>query len=241
MRQVFPVFWRALKDVWEELFMLVLMNLVTILLLLPVVTFPPALAGLWSVANIVAQGKSIAWSDYFGGFRKYFLKSWGLTLINLVVIALLAANVWFYTPDVFPFRISANLSFLIRAFWVSLLFVWAVLLPYPLALLLEQYDQRLRVALRNAFVLVFTNPGFALVLFVLLALLGLISVAIPAVLGLVGLAIIAVVCNKAVHHLLEPIRERAVREAEEAVAAETAAAETAAEVDEEAETDEAQE
>ncbi|MBE9509078.1 MAG: hypothetical protein IMY86_13660 [Chloroflexi bacterium] len=35
---------------------------------------------------------------------------------------------------------------------------------YPLALLLEQEDQRLRVALRNTAVIFIANPGFTLVL-----------------------------------------------------------------------------
>ena len=39
MRAVFRVFWEAAKDAWEEMFLLALMNIVTALLLLPVVTF----------------------------------------------------------------------------------------------------------------------------------------------------------------------------------------------------------
>ena len=218
MRAVFRVFWEAAKDAWEEMFLLALMNIVTALLLLPVVTFPPALAGLWSVANLVVQGKGIAWSDYFGGFRRYFKKALGLALINILVLATLLINIYFYVPGNAPFKISENLSFLIRAFWVSATFLWLALQMYPLALLIEQEDQRLRVALRNAAVLLFAHPGFSLVLVVLILIVSAISVVIPALWVLVTLGFLAVLCNKAVRHLLEPYRERAERELQEAAA-----------------------
>lgn len=215
MKLGFRVFWEALRDFWEEIFMLALMNILTVVLVVPVVTFPPALAGLWSVANLVVQGNSITWRDYFEAFRRYFWKAWGLALLNLVVITTLVINIWFYAPDNAPFEISANLSLVIRTFWGFATALWVILQLYPLALLLEQEDQRLRVALRNAAVLLFANPGFSLVLVVLLAITGIISALIPLLWALITVAFLAVVCNKAVRHLLEPYRERARSEAEE--------------------------
>jgi uncharacterized membrane protein YesL len=215
MRPVLGVFWQALRDFYDEIFMLALMNILTVVLAIPVVTFPPALAGLWSAANLVVQGNSIAWRDYFDGFRRYFWKAWGLALVNIVVIAVLATNLWFYNPDVAPFDISDNLSFGIRLFWGIATAVWAILQMYPLALLLEQEDQRLRTAWRNAAVLLFANPGFSLVLAILLAIVGFISTLIPLLWAIVTVSLFAVACNKAVHHLLEPYRERLRKEAEE--------------------------
>jgi len=231
MRDVFGVFWQAAKDFWEELFMLALMNLVTALLLIPVVTFPPALTGLWNVANLVAQGKSIAWSDYFEAFRKYFWKSWLLALINIVLLATFLVNLRFYSPGVAPFQISENVGFLIRTFWVSLTLMWVALQMYPLAMLLEQSDQRVRVAIRNSFVLLFAHPGFSLVLFILIVLVSALSTVIPVLWVLVSAAFLAVVCNKAVRHLLVPYREQAEREERERLEAEAETADGAAEDD----------
>jgi len=216
---VLRVFWGAVKDVWEELFILALMNLVTVLLLIPVVTFPPALAGLWSVSNIAAQGKSIAWSDYFGAFKRYFGKAWALTGINIGVIATLGLNIWFYQAGRAPLNLSDTVSLMIRAFWTSLLVIWVFLQMYPMALLIEQEDQKLRVALRNSLVLLGTHPGFTLLLGVILLVLIGVSTVIPALLALISLAIVAVACNKAVRHLLVPYRDK-LREEEEAALAE---------------------
>lgn len=211
---VLRVMWQALKDVWEELFMLALMNLVTTLLLVPVVTFPPAMAGLWNVSNIVANGKSIAWSDYFGAFKRLFGKAWALAGINIGVIVTLVLNIWFYQPGRPPLNLGDTASLMIRAFWTSLLVIWAFLQMYPLALLMEQEDQRVRLALRNALVLLAANPGFSLLLGLILVVLIAVSVLIPALLALISLAVVAVACNKAVRHLLVPYRERLREEAE---------------------------
>jgi hypothetical protein len=216
MKDVFRVFWEAIKDLWDELFLLLLMNIVTLLLLIPVVTFPPALAGLWNAGNLAAKGMSVSWRDYFEGFRRYFLKAWGLALLNVLVVAITFTNVRFYTPEVAPFEISGTLSTWIGGFFTAVTFLWLVIQIYLMAALLEQEDQRLRVALRNSAVLFVTNPGFTIVLALLLALVAVISTVLTIPWVLITLAIFAVVCNKAVLHLLEPHRERIRVEREEA-------------------------
>ena len=44
MKDVFRLFWEAVKDFWDELFFLALLNIVTALLAVLVITLPPALA-----------------------------------------------------------------------------------------------------------------------------------------------------------------------------------------------------
>ena len=209
MRHAFRIFWEALKDFWDELFTLILMNIVTVLLAIPVVTFPPAMAGLWSVANLVAKGRTAHWSDYFEGFRHYFLKAWGLALLNILVAIIVFTNVRFYTPGNAPFDINPTLSLWVQALFAGMALVWLLLQVYPLALLLEQEDQRLRVVLRNAVVLFIAHPGFTIVLVLLMLIVAAISTVIPALWLLGTVALFAVVCNKAVLYLLEPYRERA--------------------------------
>jgi len=226
MKHVFRVFWEALKNFWDELFTLILMNIVTVLLAIPVVTFPPALAGLWNAANLAAKGRSVHWSDYFEGFRLYFLKAWGLALLTILVVVVAVTNLRFYTPGTSPFNINPTFSIWVRAFFVVIGFLWIVTQIYPMALLLEQEDQRLRVALRNAAVLFVANPGFTILLVLLLLVVVVVSTVIPALWLLSTLAFMAVVCNKAVLHLLEPYREQLrTAEAEEKAEAEEGAEE----------------
>ena len=209
MKHVLGVFWHALRDLWDELLILVLMNIVTTLLLIPIITFPPAVAGLWNAANRAADGRTIHWSDYFEGFRRYFWKAWGLALLNILLAVVLLTNVRFYAPDSAPFNVSPTLSLWIRALFLGVALLWLIVQMYPMALLLEQADQRLRVALRNAAVLSAANPGFTVALAVILLLVATISTLFPVLWVIVTLAIFAVVCNKAVLYLLKPHRNRA--------------------------------
>ena len=104
----------------------------------PVITFPPALAGLWYAANLAAKEKSIHWSDYFLGFRRYFLKAWALALLNILVILMVITNVRFYTPGIAPFDISPNVSGWVRGLFIAAGFLWVAAQMYPMAMLLEQ-------------------------------------------------------------------------------------------------------
>jgi uncharacterized membrane protein YesL len=234
-----------MKAFWGDLLILILMNLATvspiilsltlslgmtelwqagyqalaiiafIVGLLPLLLLPPAMAGLWNVANRVVDEFAIHWSDYFEGFRRYFWKSWGLALVNGVVLVILVVNVWFYTPGNNPWNINPNLSAAIQTFFITLTALWLTYQIYPMALLLEQTDQRLRTALRNAGVLFLTRPGFGILLALVLAATIAIST-YPLIVPwfLLTLSFIALVCNKAVKHLLIPYREQAAQEAE---------------------------
>jgi uncharacterized membrane protein YesL len=213
MRSIFPVLWEALKHFWEDFFVLTVMNILTVLLVLPVVTFPPALAGLWYIGSQAANGRAVQWSDYFWGFRRYFLKAWGLALINILVAAIVLTNIWFYGPDVVPFNISETLTVWIRSIFVGLGFVWWCYQLYPMAMLLEQEDQRIRLALRNSAILLIANPGATFVLGVLSLLVIALSLRFPPLMVLLALSLLAVVCNQVVIHLLKPFREKAKAEA----------------------------
>jgi uncharacterized membrane protein YesL len=212
MRGIFGVLWEALKHYWEDFFVLTVMNILTALLALPVVTFPPALAGLWYIGNEAANGRAVEWGDYFRGFRRYFLKAWGLALINILVVALVLTNVWFYGPDVVPFNISSTLAIWIRSLFVGLGLIWWCYQLYPMAMLLEQEDQRIRLALRNSAILAIANPGVTFVLGVLSLLVIALSLRFPPLIILLTLSLLAVVCNAVVIHLLKPFREKAKAE-----------------------------
>ncbi len=207
MRDSVRVLGKAAENFWDELFLLMGMNVVTVLLAVPVLTLPPALAGLWNVANRVARGRAVHWRDYWEGMRRYAGPAWGLALLNLLVILVLLTNLRFYTPGLVPFDLHPALSLGIRGVVISLLALWSLVQLYPLALLLEQEDRRLRVALRNAAVLFVTNPLFTAALGLLLLGVAVVSTALVLPWVLVTPAFVGVVCNGVVLHLLEPYRE----------------------------------
>jgi hypothetical protein len=245
IKEVASVLWDSIKATWEDLFSLMLMNLVTVLPitlafllsfamvevlragyetfgiilaiigLLPLLLLPPAIAGLWNAANRVVEGLAIHWSDYWEGFRRYFWKSLVLAFVNILMLAILGANVWFYAPGNNPWGLDPGLSMAIQIFFVVMIGLWLLYQMYPLAMLLEQTDQRLRTAFRNAGVLLITRPGFAILIGLALAVAIAISTYFIVLWFLITLSLTAVVCNMAVKHLLIPHREQAAEAEDE--------------------------
>ena len=208
MRDALSTFGESLRDIYGEIILLVQMSLVTVLLLVPVVTAPPALAGLWAVGNLVARGEQVGWGDYWAAFRIHFGRAWGLAGLNLVALVVVGANLWFYNPASTPLEISDELAAGIRGVWLAMGLLWLLLSQYLLPLLMEQEDLRLRTTLRNATALMIRRPGFSFVLLLLIILVGLLSALLIAPWLLITPAFLAVLTNNAVLRLLRVDREK---------------------------------
>lgn len=208
MRQALRVFVEALIDTFDELFRLVPMSALTVLLLLPVVTGPPALAGLWAVGNRAARKEATGWGHYFQAFRAHFGRAWAIAGLNLLALVVVGGNVWFYGLPDSPLGLSGELSMYIRVLWIGLLVPWLLLSQYVFPLLLEQKDQRVRIALRNAAALLATQPAFSVTLFALTILVAAVSTLLTVPWFLITPGFLAVLTNDAVLQLLKPHRQR---------------------------------
>jgi hypothetical protein len=63
MVEGFRVIVKSLKDIWGEMFMLVLMNLFTLLCQLVIIPGPPAMAALYAMCNRVANDYAVSWDN----------------------------------------------------------------------------------------------------------------------------------------------------------------------------------
>jgi uncharacterized membrane protein YesL len=187
---VFRILWLSIKDIFDELFSLMLVNLLWVLIsaplvllavallsagsttlsvlvaLLAVLPMAPSNAGLFTVAQRVTEGRVISWRLFFEGFREHLLLSWriyGLWMIGLLIIV---ANLGFYS------RMGSNIGALLMVLFLYFFLVWCALLIYIGPLMLLQTDKRVRVIARNAFVMVFGRPFFTLITLFLMGLLG---------------------------------------------------------------------
>jgi uncharacterized membrane protein YesL len=156
MRSLGQVLPQWLNDAWHALWELLVFNLLWLALTLPLVTAPPAAAGLYYATNQLAHEKEANWQDFFDGFRRYFWLSWRWMLVNLLAAALVFANYLFYG------RLQAQWSSAVQGVFLGLLLLWVMLQLYTFPLLLEQAEQRVLTALRNSLVLYLRRPGFAL-------------------------------------------------------------------------------
>jgi len=219
IREAAGVFWQTFRDIWEELLPLAVVNLVwllawaaplsggsllasipalaIVLIVIAVLVFAVATAGVYYVAYRVAHAKTFHFSDFVEGARLYWWRAILWILGNVLIIVVLAANVLFYA------RIAANWSAIVAGLFVALFIVWVAVQVYFWPLLLAQEEPKLFLAWRNAFYLLLANPFYAffIVSFSIL-LLGLsIGLTLPFV--LMGMTLQGLLGNNAVLVLLE--------------------------------------
>jgi uncharacterized membrane protein YesL len=235
---IFRVLWLSLKDVFDELFTLMAVNLLwvalsvplalvavflisagstvlgIIVVLLAILPWAPANAGLYTIAERVAEGRVIAWRLFFEGFREYLRLSWqvyGLWAIGLILIV---SNFSFYG------EIGAGLGAFVRILLLYLLIVWFGLLIYIGPLMVLQTDKRVRVIARNAFLMVFGRPVFTLVTLILMALLGVgLSTFVPILPLLLTFSFLAIWSFRATKALVADVEARRTAQEERAAAA----------------------
>jgi len=198
MMGTFRVFWLSIKDTFDEMFSLVVINLLWVLinaplmglaafliiegatvlgivvLLLAVLLMAPANAGLYTVAQRVTEGRVVSWRLFFEGFREYLVLSWQVYGVWTLGLVLILSNMSFYA------RMGSNLGSFLLILFLYILLVWVGLLIYIGPLMLLQSDKRIRVIARNAVFMVFGRPVFTLITLVLMALLGVVlGVVVP--------------------------------------------------------------
>lgn len=165
---------RALRDIWDEMLMLGLMNIVTLLAQATIVLGPPAMAGLHAMCNRVANGFAISWDHYLQACRTYFVRSWIFAVPPVVVSALIIYNFSFYGT------FDASWAVWVQGAWLAgLIFVNAIQF-YMFPFLMEQDDKRWRMALRNSALVAGANPLYTVVLLVVaLVLTGVFLLVLP--------------------------------------------------------------
>ena len=139
---------------WDELLTFIVCNIFWLLLCLPVVTAPASCAALYYVADLAARRKPVSYRDFFSGARQYLIKGTLLGLINVLVIALLAINVLFYT------QMQSGLAPILRAAWLAVCVFWGMVQIYLFPLLVVQIEPKVLWALRSAVMLSLAQPIF---------------------------------------------------------------------------------
>jgi hypothetical protein len=192
----------SLRDFWEEFVPLVMMNVLwsvatalpfLILLLLGDVNLPLRLAlsllmllpafistgALCFVTNQVARGKTANWGMFSTGLQRYWLKSLGVGLINVVVLVLLISNVQFYA-----FVLEGTWTNFALSLWLVLSLYWGLVQIFWFPMILELENEKVLLGLRNAVAMVIISPGFSISLGLILLVLSVLCVvlSVPAVL-----------------------------------------------------------
>lgn len=158
MREALDVIWETLRDWYNGMVGLAVMNFIWFVLSLTVILLPPATAGLYTVTSSLAHGKGAHFSDFWPGMRRYAWVSYRWALTNIGVAVMLAVGIDFYG------RTAGVLGVFIQAVFASAGLLWLTMQLYTWPFLVEQETMHLRQALKNALFLTLANPVYAFML-----------------------------------------------------------------------------
>ena len=201
MGSAFRAIGRSFRDWWDEMFLMVGINLVWALLALPVVTLFPATMGAMSVASEKARGRRVEFELFWRGFRRYFGKSWALGAINSVVTILIVVNIVFYLQQ-------PSWLFYVTIIWLYVLLIWLGVIVYVFPLAIEQEDKGVKLIYRNAALLALGRPVFTLLVAIIQVLLLALSIVLSPLLLLVYIPLSSLISNHALLISLEEVEQR---------------------------------
>ena len=178
--------------------LLIFFNLIWFALQIPIVTGPPATAAMYVIARQLADGELIEPRHGLNALRRMFAPAWVWGALNLLIVGAVAGNFWFYQ--------SAT-----GWLWIGLRLVWGVialgwfainLFYWPFWLVQEQHS--LGLTFRNSFLFLAKQPGLALTLMLMSALLIIISALTTLPLAAALMAWLALIGVLAVEEALHP-------------------------------------
>jgi hypothetical protein len=164
MRAALDVFWETLRDWYNGMVGLAVMNFGWLMLSLTVILLPPATAGLYGVTNSIAHGTGAHLSDLLPGMRRYAWVSYRWALVNIAAVVIFAVCFSFYGAA------GSVLGVLIQILFAAAGLLWLATQFYLWPFLIEQEDKRLRLALKNALFLTLANPVYTFILLGITAL-----------------------------------------------------------------------
>jgi uncharacterized membrane protein YesL len=199
MTNAWLVFRAALILTFQRIGLLLVTNILWWLLSLPLVTLPPATAGLFYVVRRLTdinESEQTTWRHFFEGFKYYWLRSWQLMAINLAIVAVIMISFLFY----FNREQTALRLIAVPVFYIMLLWLGMQLYLFPL--LITQEVKQLRLMFRNALVLVAGNVIFTVVLGLLLLSVVLVAAALAGPVLFILISFLAVAQTLALQQCL---------------------------------------
>lgn len=208
MKLKFPaslrVIGKSVVDWWDSWFDLVGAVLVWLAAQVTIVLGPPATFGLVYTTHALINGESLGPKGVIEGGRKYFGKSWLWALLNIVVIAIIYANFYFYGQMESVWGAYGQL------FTILIGWIWLVTQCYTVVFMMEMTEKKLFLAIRNGFFTSMASPVFSLIitLFSLIVIILSAVIVLPIFFGLP--ALVPILFLRALYNRLEKygLRER---------------------------------
>ncbi|MGV8026343.1 MAG: DUF624 domain-containing protein [Anaerolineaceae bacterium] len=191
---VFHIIKISLQDIWEDIWSVLVINLVWTLCVLTIVPGPPATLALFRYANRLAHGEIVDVHDFIKGFKQAWAPAWRWGTINLFVIAIFVGDTLLSNQK----NMGVSTYLYVQSFYIALLVVWLLLQTHVLAFMIEQEQPVVKNAFRNSIVMLGKNFSFSIAYNLELILIMLIGVVLFMIIFAIGGVLLADVGNRAV-------------------------------------------
>ena len=162
----FQIMGRAFQDVWQELWTILIVQLLFILGHALIILGPPVTVAMFYYGNRIAHDEVATERDFLRAIRQYWKPAWRWGALNLLVIGLLAGD--YYLTG--KWTSNPSLASFLQGLYLALLVLWLLIQIFVLPFLFEQEHPSVIQALRNSTVFVRKNLILVLVLAVLLSI-----------------------------------------------------------------------
>ena len=182
MIKVFHVLGLATRIWWREWIGMFFLNLLWVLLLIPIVTGPPATAAFYAIGKRVYDGELWGIQEIWQHMRELFWPAWRWALPNLLLLLVLLGNFYIYQD------VSGTAWVVLRFIWAFLLILWIMFNLYYWPFWLAQEDKSMRTTYANCGRFLLLNPWPALIITLICSLMLIVSVLtiIPLLIGAVA-------------------------------------------------------
>jgi uncharacterized membrane protein YesL len=162
----FKILGRAFRDVWQELWTILIIQLLFLLGHLLIILGPPVTVAMFYYGNRIAHDEPATERDFLNAIRRYWKPAWRWGGLNLLVVALLAGD--YYLTG--KWESNRELVSYLQGFYIALLVLWLLLQIFALPFLFEQEQPSVIQALRNSTIFARRNWVLVVVLGFLLAI-----------------------------------------------------------------------
>lgn len=199
MQKTLKILWSGLLNAYDGAFTIILSNLIFSFLLVPIVTIPLAIAGLFYTNFQLAAGESVDWKTYFEGIKRHWWAGIRWTAINVVVLFSLTFYITMFIDQ--PQLWAAALTGLC----LGLMAIWILIQCFSFPMMLKQEKPAYLTALRNSLIFIVRWPGFSFAFLLPILVLAVITLFFPPIFIFLSAGLIAFLASYAVNYKLEEI------------------------------------
>ena len=195
----FKIISRAFQDVWQELWTVLIVQLLFLLGHLLIILGPPVTVAMFYYGNRIAHDEIATERDFLRAIRQYWKPAWRWGGLNLLVIGLVVGD--YYITG--KWTSNPNLVSFLQGLYLALLSFWLLLQIFALPFLFEQEQPSVVQALKNSTIFVRRNLVLVIVLALLLVTSLMIGILAFMLTFVFGAALISFAGNHAVLEALE--------------------------------------